>query len=338
MKRDSRFEVLRIISMFLIILFHMEYFSQSWRFAIKHNWHIYPVEAAYLSLGKLGVYLFVMITGYFVGGKTYSISKSGKKAILIWLETIFYSLLIFVFGLITGIVKKPNQQVWLSVFPFISDLYWFVDGYIILILLIPFINRALRESTRKEFIYLIGIFSILSSALAGYSPILNNEIQASFLFPAYLIGAYLRKYDINISYAGTKCVLIYAITISGAVVFYLIKWDAYVNIFYFGIFQLIMATLMFDRFANIKPFYSKTINLLAKSVFAMYLITDNNIIRDFLWELPIFKNATISLWKINLIGIPIVIGLMIACALIDRVRVALVRALRRLWFRYRLIK
>ena len=93
MKRDSRFELLRIISMFLIVIFHLEFNSQVWRSGTVSTYPNVLYLASYLSLGKLGVYLFVMITGYFIGNKMYSISKGIGKAFIIWWETLFYAVL-----------------------------------------------------------------------------------------------------------------------------------------------------------------------------------------------------------------------------------------------------
>ena len=91
MKRDSRFELLRILSMFLIILFHFEYFGESWRIAKANSLLNQIILSSYLPFGKIGVYLFIMITGYFVGIKRYRIKKSLSKTFIIWSETLFYS-------------------------------------------------------------------------------------------------------------------------------------------------------------------------------------------------------------------------------------------------------
>lgn len=95
MKRDSRFEVLRIVSMFMILLFHYQYFSQPWRLTGHHSFSFFLLPSAYLELGKLGVYLFVMITGYFVGNSKWSLNKGAHKAVQVWLETFFYAFCIF---------------------------------------------------------------------------------------------------------------------------------------------------------------------------------------------------------------------------------------------------
>lgn len=64
-KRDTRFEVLRIISMVFIISSH---------FSLYGNWneksrHIISTMQ-FQPLGQIGVYLFVMISGYFLSTRS----------------------------------------------------------------------------------------------------------------------------------------------------------------------------------------------------------------------------------------------------------------------------
>ena len=64
LKRDSNFELLRIVSMFFIILYHLVYHSG------YRGSNIIDLNNFFLNLlnsgGKLGVALFTMITGYYM--------------------------------------------------------------------------------------------------------------------------------------------------------------------------------------------------------------------------------------------------------------------------------
>ena len=60
---------------------------------------------------------------------------------------------------------------------------------------------------------------------------------------------------------------------------------------------MIAATLVW-WFINLKTQYSKTINFFAKHTFGVFLIHDNNYIRDILW-MKIFNNS--SLYGLNLV-------------------------------------
>lgn len=66
-KRKSNIELLRIVSMFLIVSFHYVY--KSGYVFDKLNYNSFIVKTFYF-FGELGVNLFLLITGYFmVNGK-----------------------------------------------------------------------------------------------------------------------------------------------------------------------------------------------------------------------------------------------------------------------------
>lgn len=322
MKRDSKFEILRIFSMFMIIIFHFEYFGQQWRINSSHSFVNYLLLASYLSIGKLGVYLFVMITGYFIGNRTILIQKSLIKSFNIWIQTFYYSVIIFVLLCLMHFTAFSFHGLVKVCFPFLTDQYWFVDGYIILLLLIPFINLTLARISKSQFLYLILIISFFASALAPIKSIIfSSELQFGYLIPPYLIGAFMKKYQRKVNYVKTKILSVYLLIIFCAAVCYQLGRTAYINIFYFGILQLLMAYLIFSWFANGRSFYNVTVNKFARTVFASYLITDNILIKNILWNLPLFHDKSYTLLQINLVGVVIVIGLLIICSIIDYVRI-----------------
>lgn len=329
--RDSRFEMLRILSIFFIILFHFEYFSQNWRLNTIHSYGDFLLESSYLVLGKTGVYLFVMITGYFIGNRIIKIRKSINKSVVIWGEAWFYSMLAFVVGIGMHLLSQPAKQLFTFAFPLMNDVYWFVDGFVVLMLLSPFINICLQHLTQKQFQFLILIVSFFGSLVVGYNTnLFTNEVQTGYLIPAYLIGAYLRKYGLHIKYTKTAALLSYLIPVFVGALMYQIGWTRYINVFYFGIFQLLMATFVFQMFIEASTFHSIVVNKFAKTVFAAYLLTDNGLIKKYLWNLSLLRDKTIPLWRINLIAIGLVIGVLLISFLIDSLRASAVQVIRKI--------
>lgn len=329
MKRDSKFELLRIVSMFMIIIFHFDYFGQQWRIGFTHSFTDYVLLSSYLVLGKLGVYLFIMITGYFIGNKRISITKSLIKSFDVWIETFYYSVGICIILALMGLTHFSINQFITCMFPFLSDQYWFVDAYLILLILSPFINITLNQLSKRQFMYLILIVSFLASALAPVKSIIfSSELQFGYVLPPYIIGAYIRKYNPNISFAKTKLILLYIVTVIIAATFYQIGRAKYINVFFFGIPQLLMSTVIFIIVKNQHSYVNKYINGIASTIFASYLITDNMMIKTILWGLPILHSTHMSLLKINLIGIGLVICLMLICSCIDYVRIFLFKYLK----------
>lgn len=317
MKRDSRFELLRIMSMFLIVIFHLEFNSQVWRTGTVNTYPNALYLASYLSLGKLGVYLFVMITGYFIGNKMYPISKGIGKAFVIWCETLSYAVLVFLACLALNLISFSWHSLLVSFFPFLTDQYWFVDAYIVLMLLVPFINMVLQNLSRLQFLYLIVIVSILASLLSPInSLIFSSELQFGYLLPPYLIGAFIKKEQLRVNHPGIKFILVYLATITIASLFYYFNFSKYINIMYFGIFQLIMALYLFITFQSWSSFhYNKVINVMASTVFATYLITDNSLFKPILWGNHFFYNSNLGL--VNIVGIGITVVLLLGCGVID---------------------
>lgn len=69
--RDSRFEIIRIISMMLIVMYH---------YTLYGNWPKSAINSFKIQFfrpwGQVGVGLFVMITSYFISTKTSNLKLS----------------------------------------------------------------------------------------------------------------------------------------------------------------------------------------------------------------------------------------------------------------------
>lgn len=69
--RDSRFELLRLIAMFMIVTYHFSFFGQKFRLKEGLSIPMLIGSKLFIIYGQLGVCLFVLITGFFLGGKSY---------------------------------------------------------------------------------------------------------------------------------------------------------------------------------------------------------------------------------------------------------------------------
>lgn len=87
--RQSNFELLRIISMFLIVLGHVTFQTKFVypRQAVLHN---VSIQSLWIG-GKLGVWEFTLISAYFLSRSRFKI-ESLKK---VWGVTLFYSILFY---------------------------------------------------------------------------------------------------------------------------------------------------------------------------------------------------------------------------------------------------
>lgn len=195
-KRQGNFDVLKIIAIFFIVLHHYALWS-GWKF--EPGFHLNKLAAQSLIIGgKLGVNLFVMITGYFM---IKSFPKM-KSIMTIWVETTVISLFIY---LITVRFHLGEQFFDLEtfirrLFPVIFGQYWFVTAYSLLYLAIPLLNKVLLSANLIKFKrgLLIGFIVLSLSTYIYYRKGLTFSYPI-WLAYLYSIGAYLRLNKITIS-------------------------------------------------------------------------------------------------------------------------------------------
>lgn len=75
----------------------------------------------------------------------------------------------------------------MSIFPVSFNRYWFVTAFIILMLLVPFINRILVDLPRKQCSYLLLVCVIIN----GVFPLLNNHVASETVGFGIVATAYL---------------------------------------------------------------------------------------------------------------------------------------------------
>lgn len=100
-QRNSNFELLRIIAMYMIVLHHCTahgVFSY-WHNNITFLQNVNNFLCTFLSSGgKIGVTLFVLISGYFLSVKEFKIERLLK----IYLKMFAYSVLFLLIALVVG--------------------------------------------------------------------------------------------------------------------------------------------------------------------------------------------------------------------------------------------
>lgn len=84
--RDSRFEILRIIAMLLIVLHHMALYSGMLE---SQMFHVKAVDEFIIIGGKIGCFLFVVLSGYFAVD---TVRSSFNQIIKTWTAAVFYNI------------------------------------------------------------------------------------------------------------------------------------------------------------------------------------------------------------------------------------------------------
>lgn len=267
-KRLSNIELLRIISISLVLVIHFVPAFTITKISLTES----PLKSFIFtelhSLSVVCVNCFILISGYFgIRWKTRSI-VSLIYQVLFWL----------IIGFLIGkyIIGVESQGLFsLTISYFCSR--WFVPAYLALYLLSPLLNSFIESvPTKKLGIYLI-VFYVYSSVI-GYilkSTEFNEGMSAISLVGLYLIGAFLHRTEIRwFSFSHITDLLIY---ISLSLFLTIIELGlTYIGIGkspfgYLNPIVILMSIYLFLFFMKLNIGELKTVNFIAASAFAVYL-------------------------------------------------------------------
>ena len=327
-QRQSNFELLRIIAIIMIIMCH--YYGHGGGSESEKNLILKTIFGCF---GCIANNIFLLITGYFLVKS----NVNYKKIIKLILEMFFYSIVIDIIFYGFKIVPFDIKNFAKSLLPIIYG-NWFCVYYIILYLLIPYINMFVRKIKKEDFrnclITLIFLISIIPTITNNGWKVENH----SLFILSYCLGAYIRLYPIKIfdnNKFNIKILIIILLLCSlGVSTFVLIGKILNIDFFihnarYFmqgnySIFNIMMALFIFFIFKNINV-KSNLINEIASSVLGIYLIHDNDVIRNWLWNVffPNAKYINSNLFFLHMIIKVIVI--FSTCLIIDKIRIFLMK-------------
>ncbi len=324
--RQSNIELLRIISILLIISFHYVYKS-GYSFETL-NYNSFIVKMFYF-FGELGVNLFILISGYFLINSKFSMKKLIKLIIEI---NFYYVVSVVIEGKLNHTTLTTFMDYYQLFFAVILNRYWFATAYVLLYILSPYINKFIHSIEKETFLKLLMTVIFLWSVIPTTFGIINSNTE-TFLFynrfiwmiVMYLIGSYIRLY--NIKNLKSKSLIIAIITFAFMIlsIFFIYKFGKIIRLepAYFwqpnSIPMLILSISIFEIFINIKIPYSKIINMLASTTFGIYLLHDGPL-ANYIWKV-IFRTKKALNSRFSIIYI-IYSALIIffAGALIDLIR------------------
>jgi len=263
--RQSNFEVLRIIAMFLVMMVHANFMSINSPSTQEIRDNILPSAMRILleDLSLLGVNIFVMISGWF------SIKTTVKG-----LSGLLFQVYYFGIGILLALTLMGGEQFTVGRIYQIVLLHksgWFVISYIILYLLSPALNKFSEYATKKEFRTLLISYFVLLMIFGwiDWSAQIGHGFSALSMIGMYLLARYSRKY-INFNHGGL--LFFVCLLLNTALSIAKIRYDlpflikSYDNpLIILGAWSLIM------YFSHIKIKTSKIVNYIARSTFAVYL-------------------------------------------------------------------
>ena len=338
--RQSNLELMRIFSMFMIVLYHIIVHSQ----ILQNTTGIIQMIIVFIkSTIFIHVDSFVLLTGYFQYTKKLKISK----IINLYNEAWFYKILICIVLLLCGF-NLSKYRIFTQLTPMFFDDYWFIITYLLLLIVSPILNNVINNTSKrdlKKFILILFIvFSFIPTITADkfYNTTFGYSLGNFILL--YFIGAYLHINPINKMYLfknyskNMKILLYFAIFLFCSTInFILFYFNSALPVLgtisriisvtighmisaYSNPILIVQVIMYFSIFINLDIKNSKFINYISSLTLGIYLISDNSQVRSILYtvilKIPTTNIGYEIIYKIFIYAILI----FIICAIIEAVR------------------
>ena len=331
--RNTSIELLRIISMIMIMFHHFAYHGNfEWNFnevTLPHLWYDFILMG-----GKVGVDIFVLISGYFLIENTEKLFQP-KKLLKFWGQVVFYSIMTYLLSVMLRLNAFEIKQLIKVCLPITYPGWWCASTDFMLYLIHPFLNKLLHGLSKTEYQYLILMMVLCWSIIPTATTQLFESNSLLWFVTLYGIAGYVNLYGGNQKLQSKHyfslyfMVLIITYTVSTTFLFLGTKkeeWSTHaIDIFEIERLPiLLMAITLFMGFLTLKMNYHKWINMIASATFGVYLIHDSSYIRYYLWT-NIFKiNQYQDSTFLILYSILVVFILYVSCTMIDLIRKKLV--------------
>ncbi|WP_137601922.1 acyltransferase [Paucilactobacillus nenjiangensis] len=307
--RNSSLELLRIIAMFLIVLHHFVMYGVGLSnpiTSLTDNNSINMIAAQFMVIGgKIGVSIFVLITGYFSIKTKYKMSKLFHLYIQLW----SYSVIIFLLFVVFMHVKIDLINFCTSFLPVVFQQWWFLTVFIFLMIISPFINILVENLSKEQFFHLLIFLMVTMSIVPTFSNIIVGKTykqgsidlsQTLFFILVYLIGGFIRLYkdDFQLRKIGLFLIFVNLFFSYSSILFFdFINLHTKNNTYAIyatmpssehSVFLLGISVGLFLVFLTIKPFHNSVINFISKSMLSVYMISEHSLVRPLIW-MNLFK-------------------------------------------------
>lgn len=270
--RQSNFELLRIIGMLFIVMHHLAVHGDYGKVLAANSAVIRFFEIG----GKIGVNLFILISGYFLIDSQFNY----KKIIKLLSETTYYSFFIYLIFLTSGKIGFTIIDLLSALFPIFSGTYWFATSYIITYCLFPCLNAIIKNCTKRYLIFAIILLIFIQSVIYTFSGA-NIFSDTGWFLTLYLVAAFLKLYPVNMLNS-LKFTMITAVLSFILIAVFNIFTD--INLWTMtNLVCLVCSLAIFCTTKNVRIKHNKAINNIAATTFGIYLIHDNPLLRKFLW-------------------------------------------------------
>ena len=218
--RNSGIELVKIISIFLIIICHVtQTLTTGENFTNLHfNDGYYDASATtdinvfflmiFRYFGALGNLIFIIASSYFLS----NVEKSNKKKVFqLGLNTIILSLMSLAIYLIAN-VNLSKGEIIKSIFPITFKNNWFITIYLMFIMIVPYLNMIIKQLNQKQLLRVSFTLFILYFGISFIKE--SYDFNKIILFiTIYFIVNYFKKYMENFWNNKKRCSILLLIGI-----------------------------------------------------------------------------------------------------------------------------
>lgn len=324
-KRIDWIDLLRVFAIFVVLLVHsvekIYKFDLDYMLTVPGPSRI--IAFSMFTLGRLGVPIFLMISGYLLLDREYD----EKKTKVFWKEKWLHLLIcteiwLVIYELFLAFYLGER----IGILQFFSDLFfihgikishmWYMPMILGVYILIPFVSKAVRSFNNKLLIFPIVIYSVFAFGYPLFNMVcrilLNKELSLQFslgfsggCYGIYLLMGYFLKQGglkkVRLRILATITIIFFGLGVGFQLWAY--ENNFRYNIWYDNLFIFITSVALFELASRIShiPGY-KLIKWLSSYSFAVYLI--HNIFRisfaDYINAMNLGRTMkTVLLWLIT---------------------------------------
>lgn len=279
-RRNYGVDLLRIVSMYMIVLNHVLLKGGVIEQATKIGIGTLNYDLSWILdiICYAAVNCYALISGY-VGVKA---KFKPVNIIKLWLQVLFYSVMLNI--VVAGVVPRAElskSEMIQMFFPVSYQRYWYFSAYFVLFFFMPFLNYLLKNLDKnmlqKLILGSIVFFSIGETFIFRVKEFLALQSGYSFLWlmVLYLIGGYIKLYDWNL-WKHDRLIFIEMAVLSFVVLLLLGGEEGHGRLLinYPAPTMLFMAIALLNYFKDLRlqPSQIKWVKVFAPLTFGVYLI------------------------------------------------------------------
>lgn len=274
-RRDSNIELLRIVSMILVLITHSCYVAlgSPTQADITISFSSSLMRSLSESLSDVGVNTFILISGW------YGIRSRLSRFMEFIFQILFLEVVVYAMMKVLGITETIGIDGWLELLLFRYGTYWFIKAYIVLYIFAPILNAFVDNCSRKELLYFLisfyavqtiyGFYINIGWFSSGYSPM-------SFM-GLYLLARYMRLYPCRLTKFDKYVDVVLYVFVSLIAAFCSLAMTHFYGKVGTVLFQnssplMIISSVFFFLFFTKLSFQNSIVNWISASCFAVYLV------------------------------------------------------------------